>query len=39
MHVDKGGLEVGGESIDITTPPTELRTTDPLTESAVFRVS
>ena len=37
MHVDKGSVEVGGESTDITTPPTELQTTDPPTESAVFQ--
>ena len=36
MHIDKGSVEVGGES-DITTPPTELQTTDPPTESAVFQ--
>ena len=29
MHVDKGSVEEGGESADITTPPTELQTTDP----------
>ncbi|PIO35716.1 hypothetical protein AB205_0132890 [Aquarana catesbeiana] len=34
MHVDKGSVEVGGEFTDITTPPTELQTTDPPTESA-----
>ena len=39
MHVGKGSVEEGGESTDITTPPTELLTTDPPTESAVFRVS
>ena len=38
MHVDKGSIEVGRESSDITTPPTELQTTDPPTESAVFSV-
>ena len=38
MHVDKGGVEVGRESTDITTPPTELQTTDPPTESAVFQL-
>ena len=37
MHVDKGSVKVGGESTDITTPPTELQTTDPPTESAVFQ--
>ena len=37
MHVDKGSVKVGGES-DITTPPTDLQTTDPPTESAVFLV-
>ena len=37
MHVDKGSVEVGGESTDITTPPTELQTTDPPTESEVFQ--
>ena len=36
MHVAKGSVEVGRESTDITTPPTELQTTDPPTESAVF---
>ena len=37
MHVDKGSVEEAEES-DITTPPTELQTTDPPTESAVFQV-
>ena len=39
MHADKGGVEVGWESTDITTPPTELQTTDPPTESEVFQFS
>ena len=37
MHVDKESVEEGGESTDITTPATELQTTDPPTESAVFQ--
>ena len=37
VHVDKGSIEVGGESTDITTPPTELQIADPPTESAVFQ--
>ena len=37
IHFDKGSVEVGRESTDIMTPPTELQTTDPPTESAVFQ--
>ena len=37
MDVDKGNVEEGGETTDITTPPTELQRTDPPTESAVFQ--
>ena len=36
MHVDKGECRGGREATDITTPPTELQTTDSPTESAVF---